>query len=37
MKKIKKYFPYLLLLIYIGLLIRSGIDPVDRGVWYAEE
>ena len=37
MKKIKEYFPYLLLLFYIGLLIRSGINPVDRGVWYAEE
>ena len=37
MKKLKEYFPYLLLLIYIGLLIRSGINPVDRWVWYAEE
>jgi uncharacterized membrane protein YjdF len=37
MKKLKEYFPHLLLLIYVGLLIRSGINPVDRGVWYAEE
>ena len=37
MKKLKEYFPHLLLLIYIVLLIRSWINPVDRGVWYAEE
>ena len=37
MKKFRECFPYLLLLIYFALLIRSGIDPVDRGVWYAEE
>ena len=37
MKKLKEYFPHLLLLIYIVLLIRSGINPVDRWVWYAEE
>ena len=37
MKKFKDYFPYLLLLIYIGLLVRSGINPVDRGVRFAEE
>jgi uncharacterized membrane protein YjdF len=37
MKKLKEWFPYLLLLIYILLLIWSGINPVDRGVWYAEE
>ncbi len=37
MKKLKEYFPLLLLIIYIALLIRSGINPVDRGVWYAEE
>ncbi len=37
MKKIREIFPYFLLLIYIWLLIRSGINPVDRGVWYAEE
>jgi uncharacterized membrane protein YjdF len=37
MKKLKEYFPLLLLIIYIALLILSGINPVDRGVWYAEE
>ena len=37
MKKLKEYFPHLLLLIYIGLLIRSGFNPIDRGAWYTEE
>ena len=37
MKFIKKYFPHILLLIYLGLLIRSWINPIDRWVRYAEE
>ena len=37
MKKIGKYFPLFLLIIYLILLIRSWINPVDRGVRYAEE
>ena len=37
MKKLKEYFPYLLLLIYIGLLIRTGINPLDRAARYVEE
>lgn len=36
-KKISKYFPYLLLLFYFWLLFWSWINPVDRWVWYAEE
>lgn len=36
-KKISKYFPYFLLLIYFWLLFWSWINPVDRWVWYAEE
>lgn len=36
-QKIKQYFPHLLLLVYFILLIWSGINPVDRWVWYAEE
>ena len=37
MKKLSNYFPHFLLLVYLALLIRSWINPVDRGVWYAEE
>ena len=37
MKNVKNYFPYFLLIVYIYLLIRSWINPVDRGVWFAEE
>lgn len=36
-KKISKYFPHLLLLLYFWLLFWSWINPVDRWVWYAEE
>ena len=36
-KKFKEIFPYILLAIYLWLLIWSWINPVDRGVWYAEE
>lgn len=37
MKKIGKYFPLFLLIIYLILLIWSWINPVDRSVRYAEE
>lgn len=37
MKLFQKYFPHMLLLLYIWLLIWSWFSPIDRGVWYAEE
>ena len=33
---IKKYFPHLLLAIYIGEFIVAGISPYSRDVWYVE-
>lgn len=36
-QKIKQYFPHLLLLVYFILLIWSGINPLNRWVWFAEE
>ncbi|MFA6094399.1 MAG: DUF2238 domain-containing protein [Candidatus Paceibacterota bacterium] len=33
---LKKYFPHLLLLVYIVEFIIAGIHPFSRDVWYAE-
>lgn len=33
---IKKYFPHLLLAVYVAEFIIAGINPYSRDVWYAE-
>lgn len=36
MKFLKKYFPHILLLIYLAEFIFLATDPFDRMVWWAE-
>lgn len=36
MQNIKKYFPHILLVIYVIEVVILGIHPYDRAVWYAE-
>jgi putative membrane protein len=36
MKFVQKYFPHILAVIVLGLIIWSGINPTDRQTWWAE-
>ena len=36
LEKIKKYFPHILLGLYLVEFIYFAINPVDRSVWWAE-